>query len=327
MQVVGRVDADVSTGIAGTIGDAPRMIPVSVRVQGPTAAEPRTLHCQVAWVPSLFSSLFVSTLAGGLEAEGQAPAELTVHLRATIQFEAEPAIEIDRVFSGESMSGGAGLTSALSNVSNIVARGAHSTLGSVFVESVDAQIRVEARRTSVAIVRVWAEPAELVAGESTAILVEFRPHRAPEQTTVRRYKVQVPAGFAPGEYRVDVHSAVTDFALEQRRRQTLAEPATWKDLLAGLREEAAARTTDLILRLETKEQGVSTSRRDWVDLPPGIASILASDPAASARSMPEVVRQREETPWPLEGSKSLTLRVVRQAARRFGPVPVPEVAR
>jgi hypothetical protein len=314
---VGRIDADVSTGIAGTIGGKSRTIPVTIQVRGPTSSGPRTLHCEVAWVPALFSSLFVTTLAAGLDAEGQAPAELTVRLRAKLFFASNEVIEIDKVFSGESIAGPAGLTTAISSIASLISKGVNNRMSPLILESVECHAEVEARRTSATIVQAWMEPAEVRAGDSTAVIVEFRPYRSSQANERRRYTWNVPEDWPVGEYRMEVLSGTADFSLELRRRPKLGEPLSMGELWTALREEASSRPTDLVLRIEKKEQTAAMADTELPHLPASVAAVLQSNQKSSTRMVTDVVRMREETPWPLEGSKSLTLRVVKQVGLRF----------
>jgi hypothetical protein len=55
LKVVGVVDADVSTGVAGRIGPKPDMLPMSVRVKTGKYADARTYHVQMVREPSLVS--------------------------------------------------------------------------------------------------------------------------------------------------------------------------------------------------------------------------------------------------------------------------------
>jgi hypothetical protein len=314
---IGRIDADVSTGIAGTLGGKPRTIPVTIHAQGPTSSEPRRLQCQVAWVPALFSSLFVTTLAAGLDAEGQAPAELTVRLRAKLRFASNEVIEVNKVFSGESVVGPAGLTTALSSVASLISKGVNNPISPLVIESVDCDAEVEARRTSALIAEAWVEPAEVHPGETIEVVVEFRPYRWDPAMERRRYKWKVPEDWAAGEYQMEVLAGPADFSMEQRRRPKLNEPSSTAELLTALREEASARPTEVVFRVEKKDRMAAVAGAELPDLPAGVAAVLQSNEKRSTRMVADVVRQKEDTPWPLEGTKSLRIRVVQQAGLRF----------
>ncbi|MBY0585990.1 hypothetical protein K2X85_02375 [bacterium] len=322
METIGRFDADVSTGISGTLSARPKMVPTVIHAQGATTDKPLTLRCEVAPVPAMFGSLFLTTLAGGLDAAGQAPAEMTARIRAKIVFASHAPIEIDKTFSGESASGIAGLTSALSSVSSLIAKGANNPFAPLQVESVECHAHVTAERTSATIAHAWAEPAEVVAGESVDVVVEFSSYRSEDalgqaHRTIKRYSLAIPKTLAAGEYRIDVNPQPIDWGLELRRQWRWSEPTSSKDLVEAIRQEAAVRPSTLAIRLDTKQAGISNRSGDLVDLPPGVASILASNPREATRSLTEVVIVREETPWPLEGSRNVTIRVTTKPPLRF----------
>jgi hypothetical protein len=322
LEKIGRFDADVSTGIAGRLGPAPAMIPVVMRAQAATADQPRLLRCEVASVPALFSSLFLTTLASGLDSAGHPPAEMTAHVRAIVKFRSHPPIEMDKVFSGESVNGISGLTTALSSVSSLIAKGANNPFVALEVESVECDARIQPERTSASIVHAWVEPSEVLAGEEVQFAVEYRPFRSSDgkseqATEIRRYQWKTPDSLQPGDYPVVVNSAPADWSLEVRRRPRWNEPHSLQDVLEAIREEAKQKPSTVAIRLETKGASLSTSTADFNELPGGVASILASNPTSPSRSFAEVVVIRESTPWPLEGSKNATLRVVKKPPVRF----------
>ncbi len=108
-----------------------------------------------------------------------------------------------------------------------------------------------------------------------------------------------------------------DFSLEQRRRPTLSEPSSPTELLSALREEASARPSEMVLRIEKKEPMTAIAGVELPELPAGVAAVLQANGETSTRMVADVVRVKHETPWPLEGTKSLTIRVVKQAGLRF----------
>src|SRR5260370_3486472 len=62
LKVVGVIDTDVSTGVAGRLGLKPDMLPVSVPVKTARYSDPRTYHVQMVRQPNLLPSPLMAVL-------------------------------------------------------------------------------------------------------------------------------------------------------------------------------------------------------------------------------------------------------------------------
>src|SRR5262249_10259595 len=105
LKIVGVIDTDVSTSVAGRIGAKPDLLPVSIRVNTSRYADPHTFHVQVVREPVLLSTLIMSVLTNAVDTEGNLPEELTAHLRSTILLKDQEPIPLSDVFSGPRYTG------------------------------------------------------------------------------------------------------------------------------------------------------------------------------------------------------------------------------
>src|SRR5438132_10898222 len=78
LKVVGVVDTDVSTGVAGRLGKEPEMLPIVVRVKAGRYAEPHNYHVQSVREPTMLPTLVMSVLTNAIDTEGNLPDELTI---------------------------------------------------------------------------------------------------------------------------------------------------------------------------------------------------------------------------------------------------------
>ena len=85
LKIVGVIDTDVSTSVAGRIGVKPDMLPLSVRVKTGHYADARTYHVQIVREPGLLPTLIMSVLTNAIDTDGNLPEELTARLTATIR--------------------------------------------------------------------------------------------------------------------------------------------------------------------------------------------------------------------------------------------------
>ena len=94
LKVVGVLDTDVSTGVAGRIGPKPDMLPLSVRVKTGRYSEPHTYRVQMVREPNLLPTLVMSVLTNAIDTEGNLPEELTARIKATIRLKGHDPIEL-----------------------------------------------------------------------------------------------------------------------------------------------------------------------------------------------------------------------------------------
>ncbi|MCA1686003.1 MAG: hypothetical protein LC745_08475 [Planctomycetia bacterium] len=85
LKVVGVIDTDVSTGVAGRIGPKPDMLPVSVRVKTGRYSDAHTYHVRMVREPNLLPNLVMAVLSNAIDTEGNLPEELSAHIKATIR--------------------------------------------------------------------------------------------------------------------------------------------------------------------------------------------------------------------------------------------------
>src|SRR5262249_22295144 len=125
LKVVGVVDTDVSTGVAGRIGPRPDMIPVIVRAKTGPFSEPHTYRVQMAREPNLLPNLVMAVLTSAIDTEGNLPEELTARIKATVELQGHDPIELSDTVSGPRYTGpmgAAALFSPIASVINILVR-------------------------------------------------------------------------------------------------------------------------------------------------------------------------------------------------------------
>ena len=105
LKVVGILDTDVSTGIAGRIGGKPDMLPMSVRVKTSRFSDPKTYHVQVIREPNMMATLAMVVLTNAIDTEGNLPDELTAKIAATIRIKGYDPIEVRDTLSGPRFTG------------------------------------------------------------------------------------------------------------------------------------------------------------------------------------------------------------------------------
>ena len=96
LRVVGVIDTDVSTGVAGRIGPKPDMLPMSVRVKTGRYADSRLYKVQMIREPVLLPSLLMSVLTSAIDTEGNLPEELTARFERDVPAQGLRADHVER---------------------------------------------------------------------------------------------------------------------------------------------------------------------------------------------------------------------------------------
>src|ERR1700678_4383237 len=114
LKVVGVIDTDVSTSVAGRIGPKPDMLPLAVRVKTGQFADAHTYRVRMVREPALLPALIMSVLTNAIDTEGNLPEELTAQLTATIQIKGFDPISLSDTFSGPRYTGPMGAAALFS---------------------------------------------------------------------------------------------------------------------------------------------------------------------------------------------------------------------
>ena len=202
LKVVGVLDTDVSTGVAGRIGPKPDMLPLSVRVKTGRYSEPHTYQVQIVREPNL------------LPTPGHGRPDQRHRHRG------EPARGADRPDQGDRSSsrattrscfddtlsgprytgpmGPAALFSPIASIVNILVR---NPMAPVRIESIDCDVEISPGRTVAAIESVRLASDRLEPGQTLKAFVTLKPFKGERQTV--ELALPLPADFPEGPLRGD----------------------------------------------------------------------------------------------------------------------------
>ena len=193
LKVVGVIDTDVSTSVAGRIGPKPDMLPLSVRVKTGRYADSRTYQVQMVREPMLLPSLVMAVLTNAIDTEGNLPEELTAQLERDHPAQGHEPITLTDTFSGPRYTGpmgAAALFSPLASIVNILVR---NPMAPVRIESIDCDVQIEPGRKVAQIesVRLLSDTVE--PGQDLKAFVTLKPHKGERETV--EMMMPIPADF------------------------------------------------------------------------------------------------------------------------------------
>ena len=280
--VLGTFDQDRSTGIFGSLGPGPELIPVSLSI---TAADRRLReHFEFSIIDDpLFTPIL--TLTGVLNTflswtRDVAPAS-TYEVTGTATLGGGHGnVTFGNVFTGPS----AALGAALSATTPLM-----SLLGNPFepveVERIDVTIGTHERPRTATLERVQVDAARIRPGDAVPVRIVARTLEGdPLENTVR---VTVPRD-ASGPLRLLVADAVT---LDRRETQIGRQPHQARSLPQLIRALNAGRQRDrLYVQLLASRPGAVVRGQARTALPPSVLAVLDGDRAGG-----DVTRLREAT--------------------------------
>ncbi|HSD28589.1 MAG TPA: SpoIVB peptidase S55 domain-containing protein, partial [Vicinamibacteria bacterium] len=267
LDAVGTMDQDRTTTIAGRLGEAPRMIPVEVRLRSPRAAE-RTFRFRMVedelFTPVLGYVSLLSVLQGHERAIGAA----TLRVDARLALAGGREVRVLDVVAGQQPA-----QRAAAVLAGPLALLVGNEFGRVTLEAL--QVSVDAAETldTATLVRAWVDRRlPLRPGTVAPVKVQLRTRRG--ETVTETLEVPIPPSAPTGTYTLLVADAATMDAVEQREVRQRFEA---RDLDHLLRELNRLRVGSRIYARLTRPAGGAVVGGEYLpSLPGSVLSVLSS---------------------------------------------------
>jgi hypothetical protein len=282
-EVMGVLDQDRATAIAGTLGVRPRTIPLTVamRANGGTS---RSFAFEVA-EDQLFSPLIVfAAVANVLQSYQREVGVSTIRMKGAAEIGAS-TLRMDNVFGGDSA-----VVTASASLAAPLAAVLRSDLGTPRIGRITLEVDTDERQRSTRLDRAWIAEPRPRAGDTVTLMTETRSFRSAPQ--VQRLQVPIPAT-ATGTLQLQVIDGTTLAQLEGRRRSL--EQARSVDELVGLLNQAR-RGDRWYVRLTRQAQGSVVNGRDLPALPGSVMQVLGAAPGVVATTLDQDVLGEWELP-------------------------------
>lgn len=303
--VVGTMDQDRSTAIAGRLGAPPRMIPVEVHLRSTRAPE-RVFRYRMVDDELLTPVLAYVSLLSVLQGHERAFGASTLRLKGRLGLGAGRSLAVEEVAAADRPA-----EQAAAALAGPLALVIANEFERVAIEGLELTVEAEEVRRTVEIERVWIDsPQPLRPGTQTAVRVELRAHRG--ELLEHSLPFVVPPDAAPGSYILLVADARTFDGLEQRE---LRQPFAPRDLPQLLRALAKLRSGHrLYARLTRLGTGALVSGEYLPALPGSVLSVLSSPvQGANAVAMAPASVWKAELPTDhaVSGARQLAVTIVR----------------
>ncbi len=311
LKIVGVIDTDVSTSVAGRLGAKPDMMPMVVRVKTSRYSDSQTYKVQIVREPMLLPTLIMSVLTNAVDTEGNLPEELTAKLNATIRLKDHEPITLVDTFSGARYTGPMGPAALFNPLGSIVSILVRNTMGPVRIESIDCDIQIEPGRKVAVIESVRLASDTVEPGHDLKAFVTMRPHKGERETI--EVTLPIPADFSEGPHDAVFCDAANSVRRRFRNDPSLLEPRDVSGLIASIRTQTEPKRMAVYLHVQSPERGVSIRGQALPNLPGSVRAVFASKREAPVAAIRSDIVKVAPMSWVVEGSQTLRFTVAKDA--------------
>ncbi|MCC7241744.1 MAG: hypothetical protein IT180_07445 [Acidobacteria bacterium] len=296
--VLGTLQQDRATAIAGRLGPGPSLIPMAVTLDSDRLGQ-RTFSFGVVRDTTFTPLLAYLAVANVLTAYERATGPASFTIRGTASIRAHAPLDFEEIFTGDQPVG-----TAAAYVAAPLTLLFKNTSEPVDVERISLTIEASEESRTARIERVWLDTTRPRAGATATVSVALRGARGEER--VERVPITFPAN-THGPVQLLVADAERASA-DDRRDLRSAEIERPSQIIRTFNR--ARRSNRIYVRLTTTDPGAVVSGEPMRALPPSVLSVLESDRSTgSVSTMRSALRGEWEIPLDLAVSGSRQLSV------------------
>jgi hypothetical protein len=269
--VIGTMQQDRSTAVAGTFGVQPRTIGMTVELTRDGAPD-RRFAFSIADHPLLTPLLAYTALVGIISEHERDLGPATYALRGRAVIADHPPIEFDDVYAGDQPG-----IAAASAVAMPIAALLTNGLEPVRLESLEIAMAGAERIRSATIERVWLDTTDVQAGKSVPVKILLAPWRG--DPFVRTINVDIPRN-AEGPLTLVVADGARFSQWEQREQRASLRPATVDQMLKVL--NTSRRGNRIYVRLIGRDTGAVVNGEVMPSLPSSVLAVMQGDRGTAA---------------------------------------------
>ncbi len=307
--VIGTMQQDRATAIAGTLGKGPAVIPMTVTLQSGRedgSGTTRTFKFQLG-NDQLFTPLLTYvSLANTITSYERQFGAATFSIKSRARLKGHGDLTIEDVFTGENATLGAA-TAIAGPLTLILANDREP----VTVDAMDISIDASETPRSVTIERVWLDEVRPRAGRTVPLKVLTRSYRGDEK--ISTVAIEIPPNVS-GPLSILVTDGRQLNAIEQRDLRRSIQPQSVAQLIRVLND--TRRNNRIYIRLLNGRQGAVVNGEALTALPPSVLSVLEADSNGGSYTP---IRSAPVGEWELPmdsavtGSRTLTIDVEARA--------------
>ena len=264
--VIGTVQQDRATAIAGTLGSGPAMIPVTITLDSGRSPK-RTFRYEAAndelFTPLLTYVALFNTLGNYERQYG----DMTYTVKGKATFDKHADLAYEDIFTGDNT-----IASAAAYVAGPITMLLGNDVEPVTLKGVQLDITAAEESRSATIERVWLDDVRPRAGRTVSLKVLTRNYRGAEK--ISTIPIEIPAN-ASGQLTVMVTDGKQLNQIEQRELRRSLQPQSVAQMIKALNQ--THRNNRVYVRLVTGTPGAVVNGEALTSLPPSVLSVLEGD--------------------------------------------------
>ncbi len=197
--VIGGVTQDRTTAVIGSLGPAPRLIPVELTIATPS--QEKKFVFEVMENTKLTPILVAIATMNGITSNTAYSEGMTFQLSGGIDLQGHSRVNIENMFAPTDQAVPDGMWLAL-NVQSIFARIFTNPYERAQIDKVTLRVDSIPERRVATIENAWSEKSEVTPGEEIDVKVMLRPYRG--APFMRSVPIRIPAQAAKGQMRIVV---------------------------------------------------------------------------------------------------------------------------
>jgi hypothetical protein len=309
LKVVGVVDTDVSTGVAGRIGPKPDMIPVTVRVKTGPFSEPHTYRVEMVREPNLLPNLVMAVLTNAIDTEGNLPEELTARIKATIELKGHDPIEVVDTLSGPRYTGPMGAAALFSPIASIVNILVRNPMAPLRIESIVCDTEISPGRTVATIESVRLESDRLKPGARLRAFATLKPFKGERQAF--ELVLRLPDDLEEATYEATLCDLPGSLRRRFRNEPALLEPRDLEGVIEAIRLQTVPKRSALYLHVPLPDRGLAVKGQALPNLPGSVRAVFANGRQSQEPPVRTDLIEAVPTPYVVEGVHTLKFTVVK----------------
>ncbi len=309
LKVVGVINADVSTCVAGWLDQQPDMLPVSMTVLRDGGSH--TFHVQMVKQRAIMGMLLQSVLNNSIDMEGDMPEEMTANLKVRIEVDGREPLLLNDIFSGTAVAGNRAPQAIYTQVVMLLNQMNFNNFEDLRINKIECLTEILPGRRTADIDSVEMDTETYAPGETVKAIVVLRTYKGNRQRVP--VSLTLPADLPEGSYSATVADDLAVARQELRDNPLVNFPQNTDQLFKGLQIITSVKRTNLTVRLPLAGSGVAVDGKALPNLPPSMVQMLSNSRHSGAQSLGSAVVTRQPTEWVIQGTESLRFTVAKNS--------------
>ncbi len=317
VSVIGRATQDRLFSVAGELGRRPAMVPVAVDVEDVATGRKRRFHAQVVQHPLLTGQLVSLVAYETLSQIRGTPGDSLARVQMSVSADEVGTITRENVvFDDVDIAGSA--TADLDSLMNILTA---NPFYPVPIRNVNLRVRIESRRQTATIERVFVRRGRYEPGETVELGVVLKPYRG--EPVTRSVSLTLPPSLRSGRYTLQVRGGLAPSLtllpglVIRTTAPEQAPPTSLRQMVNRFLERE--RNNDLVVRLLLPTTTVNIGGERFSQLPPTMGALMRSGKSSALRLERDEIKLVLPTEWVVSGTQTLILNVQRRDSSETRP--------